>query len=201
MKEYYTYAYLREDGTPYYIGKGKGNRIRDKNHRVSVPPKDRILFLKKKLSEQEALKHEMYMISVLGRKDIGTGVLRNLTDGGEGQSGFIHSEETKKKMREARKGKINPPLSEETRRKISEASKGKTHSEETRRKISEAIKGRKFSEETRRKMSEAIKGSKKPPRSEETKKKIREANTGKTHSEETKRKISEALKRHNNKRR
>lgn len=85
--EYYTYAYLREDGTPYYIGKGRNNRAYNENCKsVKVPLKDRILFLKKGLTEQEAFKHEIYMISVLGRKDIGTGILRNLTDGGEGFS-------------------------------------------------------------------------------------------------------------------
>jgi hypothetical protein len=174
MNIYYTYAYLREDGTPYYIGKGKKYRAYRKVGRYcKTPPKDRILFLKQNLSEQEAFRHEMYMISVLGRKDIGTGILRNLTDGGEGQSGYITSEETKIKIGKAHKGKI---VSEETRRKMSEAKK--LISEETRRKLSEAnrgnhyTKGRKLSEDHKRKISEANKGKKKPPRSEEHERKL-----------------------------
>jgi hypothetical protein len=85
--DYYTYAYLREDRTPYYIGKGKGDRIHSTN-RTYKPPKDksRIIFLKQNLTEEEAFKHEKYMIAVLGRKDNGTGILRNMTDGGEGAS-------------------------------------------------------------------------------------------------------------------
>jgi hypothetical protein len=85
--EYYTYAYLREDGTPYYIGKGINNRAYKGDCKsVRVPPKNRILFLKTGLTEEESFKHEIYIINILGRKDIGTGILRNLTDGGEGFS-------------------------------------------------------------------------------------------------------------------
>ena len=84
---YYTYAYLRLDGTPYYIGMGKGRRAFSKQHRVKVPPRDRILFLKTNLTHAEAVKHEVYMIYVYGRKDKGTGVLWNFTDGGEGVPG------------------------------------------------------------------------------------------------------------------
>ena len=84
MKEYYTYAYLREDGTPYYIGKGKGRRINfPYQRRAKIPPKERRIFLKKNLTEEEAIKHEIYMIDIFGRKDLGTGILRNLTHGGE----------------------------------------------------------------------------------------------------------------------
>ena len=85
--EYYTYAYLREDGTPYYIGKGKKDRVYSKQ-RIINKPKDklRIIFLKQNLTEEEAFKHEIYMIAVFGRKDLGTGILRNMTNGGEGAS-------------------------------------------------------------------------------------------------------------------
>jgi hypothetical protein len=95
---FYTYAYLREDKTPYYIGKGTGDRIYSTNRRNN-PPKDksRIIFLKQNLTEQEAFRHEIYMIAVFGRKDLGTGILHNLTDGGDGASGYVFSEETRKK--------------------------------------------------------------------------------------------------------
>jgi len=140
MNEYYTYAYLREDKTPYYIGKGKGKRIYSTN-RIIKPPKDksRVIYLKQNLTEEEAFRHEIYMIAVFGRKDLGTGILYNLTDGGDGASGLSHSEESKIKMSEAKKGKSQ---SEETRRKMSEAKKNM--SEETKRKLSEAKKGRKW---------------------------------------------------------
>lgn len=115
---YYTYAYLREDGTPYYVGKGKGSRAHlQLNHKVKTPERNRVLYLKEELTEEEAYQHEKYMIAVLGRKDLGTGILRNLTDGGEGISGYNHTEETKKKMRR--------PNSVEHNRKVSEAIKEK----------------------------------------------------------------------------
>jgi hypothetical protein len=78
-------------------------------------------------------------------------ILRNKTYGGDGISGYVFSEETKKKLSEAHKGKTH---SEESKRKMSEVNKGKTLSEEHKRKISEAKKGKTFSEESKRKMSE-----------------------------------------------
>ena len=105
--EYYTYAYLRKDKTPYYIGKGSGMRAWVKADRVTPKPShDRILVLKTGLTEEEAFKHEIYMIAVYGRKDLGTGILRNRTDGGDGWSGAKHSKETLKKLSKMRKGKI-----------------------------------------------------------------------------------------------
>ena len=101
---FYTYAYLREDRTPYYIGKGIKDRIHNPLHNsIHLPPKERRLFLKQNLTEEEAFKHEIYMIFVFGRKDLGTGILRNMTSGGQGVSGRIVSEEQKEKMREYHK--------------------------------------------------------------------------------------------------
>ena len=101
---YYTYAYLRKDRTPYYIGRGKGKRAFDKRHIGYPPTKDRIIFLKTGLTFSESIQHEIYMISVFGRKNNGTGILRNLTDGGEGVKGLKHSKETKRKISLAKRG-------------------------------------------------------------------------------------------------
>jgi len=125
MNNYYTYAYLREDGTPYYIGKGRNKRAFIKgNHKVSLPPEKRILLLKQNLTEIEAFRHEIYMIAVFGRKDLKTGILLNMTDGGEGASlGMKHAEKTKKKIGIGNKGKIH---SDEQNKRHSEMMKGKT---------------------------------------------------------------------------
>lgn len=93
---------------------------------------------------------------------------------------------------------IGMHLSEETRKKMSEAKKGHTHTEETRIKMSESHKGKHLSEETCRKMSEAKKGksswNKGKSLSEETRRKISEAKKGHIVSEETRRKMSESQK-------
>jgi len=111
------------------------------------------------------------------------------------QFDLSHSEETKRKLSEAKKGERNPfygkHLSEETKRKMSESTKGKPKSEETKRKMSEAQKGKHLSEEHKRKLSESQKGK---HLSEETKTKMSEAQKGKPKSEETRKKLSEAHK-------
>jgi len=103
-KNHYTYAYLREDRTPYYIGRGTGRRAFKDHRHIPVPPRDRILFLKTNLTYAESVDHEKYIIYILGRKDLGTGILRNLTDGGEGTIGFKFSEKQRQYDRNPRKG-------------------------------------------------------------------------------------------------
>ena len=82
---FYTYLWLREDGTPYYVGKGKGNRaFTSSRHMIKCPTNlERIVILHCGL-EQEALAQEIELIALYGRKDLGTGCLRNMTGGGDG---------------------------------------------------------------------------------------------------------------------
>lgn len=135
---FYTYAYLRENRTPYYIGKGKKDRVYRKGKRQIKPPKDksRIILLKQNLTEDEAFKHEIYMIAVFGRKDLGTGILHNRADGGQGLSN------PSKEVIEKRASLIRGiPRSQKVRKKISASHKGKIMSKESRRKMSENNRG------------------------------------------------------------
>lgn len=147
---FYVYAYLRSKdsetakaSTPYYIGKGQGNRAYYK-HRSNLTPKDKsnIIFISENMSDNDALKLEIELIKHYGRVDNGTGILRNLTNGGDGVSGVLVSSETRKLLSEIGKhrefsilhrqrlsaaAKISsmkrPPQSAETRAKKSESSK------------------------------------------------------------------------------
>jgi len=132
MNEYYTYAYLREDNTPYYIGKGKGKRLFDKYGKNCKPPKDKskIIKLKENLTEEEAFKHEVYMIAVFGKKCNGTGILMNIADGGNSPPKMY--------------GENSPTKRPEVKEKIGNANKislkGRTVPEEVRQKISNTWK-------------------------------------------------------------
>lgn len=85
---YYVYLYLRADGTPYYIGKGKEKRAWQKRNGEVKMPSDtnRIIVICWDISDVWAFILERKLIQWFGRKDIGTGILRNKTPGGEGVS-------------------------------------------------------------------------------------------------------------------
>lgn len=153
---YYVYAYLREDGTPYYIGKGKGNRYK-KRHSIAIPPINRIQFIQENMLEEDALTLEKELILKYGRKNEGSGILRNSTVGGdggdtsnsEGYKSWFNSQERREldKKTSERMKKNNPMFSEEVKKKvftpelsekISKANKGVPKSDEHKEKLRES---------------------------------------------------------------
>src|ERR1039458_4789246 len=123
MIQYYTYIYKDslKDMMPFYVGKGSNDRAYDhlkgnkynphfyytiqKMLREGNKPEIEIINV---TCEQTALRLEMFLIVKYGRVKLGTGTLLNLTDGGDGQSGYKHTEEDKKKRSERMSGEGNP---------------------------------------------------------------------------------------------
>jgi hypothetical protein len=85
IKNRYVYAYISQDGTPYYIGKGTIRRVYSDAHTVRLPQDPRrIHILAKEMSDPDARQVEMLFIYLYGRRDNNTGPLYNRTDGADG---------------------------------------------------------------------------------------------------------------------
>lgn len=162
------YRHIRKDlNVPFYVGIGKNlNRAYSKSHRnnhwLSIVQKTEydVHIVFDEIDYKFAKEKEKEFIDLYKRKVDG-GTLCNITKGGDGVLGIVHSEEARKKMGEPNKGKI---ISEWHRQRISEFHTGKVVSEETKEKVSEKMSGEKnhrygvnASEETRKKMCESSK--------------------------------------------
>lgn len=155
-----------DNNTVFYIGIGKDKARaysksgRNKHwHNVVNKVGYSVTILIGEISMEEAWRLEMELISYYGRSHLGTGLLVNVTEGGElgynrlgTWTGKKLSPEHREKLRQAKLGKKRPKHTEETKLKISESHKGKTVLETTKEKLRIINTGKKHSEETKEKL-------------------------------------------------
>jgi len=123
--KHYTYAHTKPDGTIFYIGKGVGKRAWQTTNRNDYWKKIVAKYGSRKVeilanwdTHEEAISHEILLISCF--RDMGY-KLANLTDGGDGNFGYLASEETKAKMSAAHVGFVMP---DEAKQKIRDSKWG-----------------------------------------------------------------------------
>jgi hypothetical protein len=152
VDKHYTYIHKKSDGTPFYVGKGIGNRAYDKYSRNPYWQNKvnkhglNVEILAYWDTEVEAFDHEKLII--LCFKDMGI-KLTNMSDGGEGNSGCKWTDESKQKLSNSTKGNkawLGKKHSTETIEKMRLAHtghtylKGKKHTEEHKANVSNAKK-------------------------------------------------------------
>lgn len=170
--EFYVYVLIDpRDDQPFYVGKGKGNRLyhhlkesqlKKKSHKnnkiIQIHASGYGVTIKKvkeNLTEKEAIDLERQLIAKYGRRDNQTGILTNNTDGGEGVSGYVYSDKQKQERSKRAKGKNNPNYGKkhtaEVKQKLSDIQKGennnfygKKHTKEWKEKMSSMQEKHKF---------------------------------------------------------
>jgi hypothetical protein len=142
----FVYCYLRKaDFSPYYVGiSSNHSRPVSKLHNCAVPA-DRSLIrvMKAGLSWDQAKEWEIRYIAVYGRKDIGTGILRNRTDGGEGFKGLVFTEQHRQAIRRTRAKVVSCP---KWRHRQRMAHLGKPCPDHVREMHAQRMSGHKWSE-------------------------------------------------------
>lgn len=147
----YVYIHLKAtDGQPFYVGKGTNKRAfsRDRNkfwRRRASKHGVIVVICQDGLSMDDAHLLEMWLIAKLRHEGHD---LCNLTDGGEGATGYITSEETKAKQSAIKKGIPRGPCPPEVREKISKSHIGLRPSPETLVKLRESHLGQRMREQS-----------------------------------------------------
>jgi len=110
---FYTYAHYKPDNSVFYIGKGQRRRAWSNKNRnphwrnvVAKHGEPKVEVLAQWATEQEAFEHEKFLIWCF--RDMGCS-MANITDGGDGASGYKHTLETKKILSDHHKRLHNLP--------------------------------------------------------------------------------------------
>jgi hypothetical protein len=150
----------RDTNEVFYIGIGKNEsrayKINNRNkHWIHIADKIGwdVDILIEGISWEDACKIEKGMIADYGRKDLGTGQLVNMTDGGDGTVGYIPTEEAKQKNREWHQ---NKKLTEDHKKNIGIAGIGRFQSQQKRDKLKKANEGKITTPETSGKISSTL---------------------------------------------
>lgn len=157
----YLYRHIRLDKSePFYIGIGSDELNNYKraywayernsiwNNIVNKTDYEVEIILDN-LTWEQACKKEKEFIKLYGRKNTNSGILANMTDGGEGVLGMRQNAESRLKISKTHKGKT---LSKEHKQKIAKGNKNKIVSLETKKKQSKARVGHKQKRESIEKM-------------------------------------------------